>query len=138
GVGRARLAGCAERALRDSPVLGPREDRTPVLELVDVAGSLVAEDLDRVLVTEVVGPLDRVVGVLLGAVLGGVAERCVDPALGRAGVAPHGVDLREKRDVGTRIVRLDGRTHARAAGTDDEDVVLGLHYRGSYRMSGGF
>jgi hypothetical protein len=43
-------------------------------------------------------------------------------------VAPDGVDFREQRDVGARIVRLDGRAHARAARTDDEDVVLGLHY----------
>ena len=52
------------------PVVGAREDRAPVLELVDVAGRLVAEDLDRVLVAEVVGALDRVERVLLGAVLG--------------------------------------------------------------------
>jgi hypothetical protein len=31
-------------------------------------------------------------------------------------------------------VRLDGRTHARAAGTDDEDVVLGFHHGASYRI----
>jgi hypothetical protein len=38
------------------------------------------------------------------------------------------MDLREKRDVGARIVRLDGRAHARAARTDDENVVPGLHH----------
>jgi hypothetical protein len=38
------------------------------------------------------------------------------------------VDLREKGDVGARIERLDGCAHARAARTDDEDVVPGLHY----------
>jgi hypothetical protein len=38
------------------------------------------------------------------------------------------VNLREKRHVGARIERLDGRAHARAARTDDEDVVLGFHY----------
>ena len=59
-VGGARLAGGAEGPLRDPPVLGAREDRAPVLELVDVAGRLVAEDLDRVLVAEVVRALDRV------------------------------------------------------------------------------
>ena len=65
-VGGSRLAGRAERPLRDAPVLGAREDRAPVLELVDVVRRLVAEDLDRVLVAEVVGALDRVEGVLLG------------------------------------------------------------------------
>ena len=126
-VGGARLAGRAERPLRDPAVLGAREDGAPVLELVDVAGRLVAEDLDRVLVAQVVGALDRVVGVLLGVVLGGVPERGVDPALGRAGVAAHRMDLREKRDVGAEIVRLDRGAHARQAGADDEHVVCGFH-----------
>ena len=57
GIGRARRARGAERALRDPPVLGAREDGAPVLELVDVVGRLVAEDLDRVLVAEVSEPL---------------------------------------------------------------------------------
>ena len=38
------------------------------------------------------------------------------------------MDLGEQRDVGARIVRLDGRAHSCAAGTDDEDIVLGLHH----------
>ena len=58
----------AERPLRDPPVLGAREDRAPVLELVEVGGRLVAEDLDRVLVAEVVGALDRVERLQLRAV----------------------------------------------------------------------
>ena len=131
-VRRARLAGGAERALRDPAVLGAREDRAPVLELVDVVGRLVAEDLDRVLVAEVVRALDRVEGVLLGVVLGGVPERRVDPALGRAGVAANRMDLREERDVRARVMGLDGRAHARAAGPDDEHVVYGFHCRGRY------
>ena len=68
-VGRVRgprRAGRAERPLRDPAVLRAREDRAPVLELVDVGGRLVAEDLDRILVAEIVGALHRVVGVLLG------------------------------------------------------------------------
>ena len=128
GIRGPRGAGSAEGSLGYAPVLGSREDGPPVLELVDIARSLVAQDLDRVLVAEVVRPLDRVVRVRLGIVLGGVAEGRVDPALGCSGVAANGMDLGEQRDVGARIVRLDGRAHARAAGTDDEDVVLGLHY----------
>src|SRR4029077_14987010 len=49
-VCRTRMAGGAERALRDPAVLGAAEDRSPALELVDVLGRLFAEDLDRVLV----------------------------------------------------------------------------------------
>ena len=129
-VGRvdgARRAGGAERALREPPVVAAREERAPVLELVDVARRLAAEDLDRVLVAEVVGALDGVEGVLLGVVLARVAERRVDAALGRAGVAARRVELRDDADVGARVERLDRGAHACAAGADDEHVVLRFH-----------
>ena len=61
---------------------------------------LLAHDRDRVLVAEVVGALDRVVGVALGVVLGGVAERGVDAALRRARVGAHRVQLGDDGDVG--------------------------------------
>ena len=64
-VDRARRAGGAERPLRELALVVPREDAAPVLELVDVAGRLVREDLDRVLVAEVVGALHGVEGVRL-------------------------------------------------------------------------
>ena len=102
GVDGARRAGGAERALGDPAVLVAREDAAPVLELVDVAGRLAREDLDRVLVAEVVGALDRVERVDLGAVLGRVPERRVDAALGRAGVAARRVQLRDDGDVRAR------------------------------------
>jgi hypothetical protein len=57
------------------------------------------------------------------------------PPFGRAGVAAYGMDLRDERYVGARIVRLDGRAHARAAGPDNEHVVLGFHRRGRYRIA---
>src|SRR4029077_16951321 len=66
GVDRAGRAGCTERALRELAVVAPREECAPVLQLVDVPRSLAGEDLDRVLVTEIVGALDRVEGVDLG------------------------------------------------------------------------
>jgi hypothetical protein len=34
-------------------------------------------------------------------------------------------------------VRLDGRTHARAAGPDNEHVVLRFHRHGRYRIAPG-
>ena len=109
------------------PSASAREDRSPVLELVDVVRRLLAEDLDRVLVSEVVGALHGVERMLLGIVLGGVPERGVDPAFGRARVAADGVDLRDHRDVRARIEGLDRRAHPRAAGPDDEHVVLRYH-----------
>src|SRR5439155_19080008 len=68
-----------------------------------------------------------------GVVLRGVAQRRIDPALGRAEVAADRVDLGDKGDVGTGVVCLDGRSHARAAGTDDKYVVLPVHLKGRYR-----
>ena len=63
----------------------------------------------------------------LGRVLGGVAERRVDAALGGAGVAAGRVELRDHADVGAGIVGLDRGAHAGAAGADDQDVVGRFH-----------
>ena len=87
GEDGARRPGGAERPLGELAVLAAREHRAPVLELVDVVRRLLGEELDRVLVAQEVGALDGVEGVALGAVLAGVPERGVDPALGGAGVA---------------------------------------------------
>ncbi len=127
GEHRARRAGGAERALRELAVVAAGEDRAPVLELDDVAGRLLREELDRVLVADVVGALDRVVRVGLGAVFGGVAERRVDAALGGSGVGTSRVDLRDHRDVGARVECLDRGAHPCATGPDNEHVVLRDH-----------
>ena len=76
---------------------------------------------------EEVGALDRVEGVALRAVVAGVAERGVDPALGGAGVAARRVELREEGDVGAGVERLDRGAHPGAAGADHEYVVRRLH-----------
>ncbi len=114
-----------KRPLRELALLVAREDAAPVLELVDVAGRLVREHLDRVLVSEVVGALDRVVRVRLGAVLGGVPERRVDTALGGPGMAPRRVQLGHDTDARAGVESLDGRPHAGASGPNDHDVVHG-------------
>ena len=63
----------------------------------------------------------------LRRVLGGVPERRVDAALGRAGMAAGRVELRDHADVRACVVGLDGRAHAGAAGADDQDVVRCFH-----------
>ena len=93
-------------------------------------GASLREDLDRVLVADVVGALDGVEGVALRRVLGGVAERGVDAALGRAGMAAGRMELRDDADVGARVVGLDRRAHTCAAGADDEHVVRCFHVHG--------
>jgi hypothetical protein len=57
-----------------------------------------------------------------------ISEGSIDAALSGTGVAASRMELGDDRHVGARIVRLDGRAHSRAAGTDDEDIVLGLHH----------
>ena len=123
GVHGARRTGRAERPLRERALVVPREDATPVLELVDVAGRLGREDLDRVLVSQVVGALHGVERVLLRAVLGGVAERRVDAAFRGARMTPRGVQFRDDADVRTCVESLDGGTHAGTSSPDHHDVV---------------
>ncbi len=136
GEHRAGRPGRAERPLGEPAVVGAGEHRAPVLELVDVGRRLAREDLDRVLVAEEVGALDRVVGMGLGAVVAGVAECSVDAALGRAGVASRRMQLRDHRDVGARVERLDRRPHAGTAGADHEYVVRRLHVRDASGLPG--
>jgi hypothetical protein len=45
------------------------------------------------------------------------------------------MNLRDERHVGARIMRLDGRAHARATGPDNEHVVLRFHRIGRYRIA---
>ena len=133
---RARRACGAERALRELAVLAPGEEGAPVLELVDVAGRLTAQDLDRVLVADVVGALDGVERVRSRA---NPPPAFPSAALIPPSAAPEwlrvGMELRDHADVGAGVVCLDRRPHAGAAGTDDEDVVRCFHVDGRYRKS---
>ena len=136
GVAGARRAARAERALGDAAVLGAREDRAHVLELVDVARALGAHHRDRVLVAQVVGALDGEEGVVLGAVFAGVSERGVDAALGRAGVAAGGMQLGDDTDVGAIPGRLDRSAHARKPRADHHHVVSNHSTSAKYRAIG--
>ena len=85
-----------------------------MLQLKDVLGAFAGEDFGGVLVDEVVAALDGVEHVQVPGVLGGVAERGGDPALGGAGVGAQGMDLGEDRHVQGGIVGdLQGGAHAR-------------------------
>ena len=128
-VDRPRRPGAAEGTLRQPALVGTVKEGAPALELVDVARRLVAEQLDRVLVAEVVGALDGVGGVLLRTVGAGVSERRVHSAAGRAGVAAGGMQLGDERHLGARVVGFDRGAHARAAGAYHQYVVRGLHVR---------
>ena len=86
---------------------------------------LAGQDLGGVLVDEVVAALDGVEHVPLPVVLLLVAEGGTHAALGGAGVGPGGIELRQDRGSRRRPSReLEGGPQARAAGTDDQGVVL--------------
>jgi hypothetical protein len=83
-VVRARRGRATEGARSELALVVAVEGDPEVLEMEDLLGRLAAHDLDRVLVTEVVGALDGVEGVGLPRVVG--LERGVDPALRRVRV----------------------------------------------------
>ena len=116
----------------EQPLLVAVEGDAHVLELEQLVGRLPAHDLDRVLVAEVVRPLDRVVGVRLPGVLG--VEGRVDAALGRVGMRADGVDLGDDPHGCPRLGRAEGGALAGQAGADDEDIML-RHGAGFYSDS---
>ena len=101
------------------------EDDAHVLQLDDVAGGLLAQDLDGVLIAQVVAALHGIEGVGLPGVP--FREGGVDAALGGVGVAAHGVDFGEHRYVCARALGLDGRPQARHPRPDYQYIVLKDH-----------
>ena len=83
----------AEAALVDPSLRGPVERHAHLLEVQDGVDGLLAHDLDRVLVGEVVAALDGVEGVPLPVVLFDVGQRRAHAALRSTGVAPGRVQL---------------------------------------------
>ena len=87
------------------------------------AGRFLAHELDRVLVAQPVGALDRVVEMKAPVVLAHVAERRADAALRRDGVAARREHLGDARRRQARLREPERRTQPRATGADDDDVV---------------
>jgi len=103
--------------------LGAAERHAEMLELVDRLGGLAAQIFDRILVTEPVAALDRVVHVPLPAIGTHVAEARGDAALRRDGVRPGREDLGDARDLEAGFGDPHRRAQPAAAGTDDDRVV---------------
>ncbi len=130
GVARAAHGGLAvvgrvttEAALVDLALGRAVERQAHVLEVDDGVDGLFGEDLRGILVDEVVAALDGVEGVPLPGVLFDVGQCRGHAALRRTGVRAGGVELGDDR--GLRAgAGLDGRAHAGAAGSDDDDVEL--------------
>ncbi len=136
--GLAVVAGVpAEAALVDAALGGAVERHAHLLQVEHRVDGLLAHDLDRVLVGEVVAALDGVERVPLPVVLFDVGQCGAHAALGRAGVAAGRIELGQHRRANSRA-RLDRGAHAGAAGADDDHVVSVLldHWRAFHEMLG--
>jgi hypothetical protein len=98
-----------------------------VLQPQQFLGRLLDERFDRILIAEPVAARDRVVTVLVEAVVG--RDRARGAALRGDGVAPHRVHLRDHRDVEPGIGFRDGdrRPQPRAAAADQHHVMRRGH-----------
>ena len=114
----------AERTLVDPAVLGARERHALVLEFDDGRNRFAAHVLDRVLVAQPVGSLDRVVEVIAPVVRAHVAQRGGNAALRRDGVRSGREDLGDARRRQALLREAEGRTQPGAAGADHDHVVL--------------
>ena len=94
-----------------------------MLQLVDRRNGIAAHVFDGVLIAQPVRPLDGVVHVPAPVVLGHVAERGADTALGGDGVAAGRIDLGHAGRVEAGRGHAERGAQAGAAGTDDDDVV---------------
>ena len=95
-----------------------------MLELVDRRRRVADQVFDGVLVAQPVRPLDGVVHVPAPVVLAHVAEAGGDAALGGDRVRAGGEDLGEAGGLQARLGAAERGAQARAAGSDDHDVVL--------------
>src|SRR5664280_3044307 len=93
-----------------------------MLQLEDRGDGLPAHVLDRILVTEPVGPFDRIVHMPLPTVFAEIAETGCNAALGCNRMTACRKHL---CDAGSRQARLDGAlsgAQTGTAGTDDDDI----------------
>ncbi|EKD99293.1 MAG: hypothetical protein ACD_23C00033G0002 [uncultured bacterium] len=97
-----------------------------VFQLINHLGRLTAHELDRILVTQPVRPLDGVVKMVMPVVLGHVAQTGANATLGSNGVRSCREYLGQHGDVQAGIGQLQRSTHASAASTDDDDVKFTL------------
>ena len=89
----AGLALSAERPGTQPPIFVAAEGNAVVLHLDDFGTRLTAHDLNRILVSQVIGALHGIVGVVM-PVVARVFERSIDAALGRVRVASNRMDFR--------------------------------------------
>ena len=112
----------AERPLVDRPVRVAVERHAEMLQLVNDLGRLAAHELDRVLIAQIVGALDRVEHVPQPLVFAHVAERSADSALGRNRVRARWKHFRKDRYAQAGVSQLQRAAHPGAAGAHDHRI----------------
>jgi hypothetical protein len=115
----------AEGALGDPALRRPVEERPPLLKLDNPLGGLLREVLDHPPVVEELAAVHRVDKVLAPGVVGvDVAHGGGDAALGHDGVRLAEERFRDDPDREAALGGRDRRPQPRAAGADDQDIVL--------------
>ena len=99
------------------------EGQAHVFQFENGLDGLLAHELDGILVAEVIGALDRVVGVPFGVVFFEIAERRANAALRRAGVRAGGIQFADDGCLGGRG-GVQTRHQTRAARADDDHFKL--------------
>ena len=127
GEPRAHLLHAPEGANGNPAVALPAPRTPPVLQAQQLLRRLLDERLDGVLIAQPVAARDRVVGVLVEAVVG--SDRAGGAALRGHRVAPHGIDLRHHSDLQTGIGlgNRDRGAQARAPTTHHHHIMGRRH-----------
>ena len=114
----------AKWALIDRAVRVAIEWHAEVFELVHRVSGLAAHELDGVLVTQPIRPLDGVVHVPVPVVFAHVPQRCADAALCGHRVRAGRKHLGQHCDGKPRVGELERATHTGTAGPHDHHVEL--------------
>ena len=120
------LALAAEGALVDLAVVESGKRYPGVFQLVNRWNRLAAHELYGVLVTEIVGALDRVEHVPVPVVRQHVRQRCIDAALGGNRMGPCWKYLRDHRHAVARARQLQRGVQPRSACPDDQGIEAPL------------
>ena len=108
-------------ALGDAPVWQAVEGQPHVLQLDHGVDRLLAEHVDGILVGQIIGAFNGVVGVPLPVVLVDVGQRSADTALRRSSVGACGIELGDYGYL-RALAGIKCRHEAGAAGPHDNSV----------------
>jgi len=118
----------AKRTLGNFAVRCTVEGQAHVFQFIDGRDGLVAHELDGILVAEVIGAFDRIVGVPFRVVFFQVAQGCANAALGGAGVRAGGVEFADYGGLGGLGGVQAGHQACAACAYHDHFKLMSFHY----------